>query len=180
MIQTRKYTNVAMSLHWIMAILIFILLCLGWYMEDLPKGSDERSYFFALHKSLGLTAALFLILRILWRVFNTPPDLPLTIKGQYRKLATITHHSLYLLMVLQPLTGYLSSSFSGYKTKFWNVIVLPQWAEKSKELNEFFTSLHEINALLLTLCIAIHIAGAFAFLYLNHDNVLSRMVPGKK
>jgi len=54
MIDQERYSATAMFLHWVMAILVIILFCLGWYMVDLPKGSDERSWFFALHKSIGL------------------------------------------------------------------------------------------------------------------------------
>ncbi len=169
-----------MALHWIMALLIFILLLLGWWMEDLPKGSDERSYFFALHKSIGLTTFALLVLRLAWRVFNTPPGLPITLRTWQRQLAIIIHHSLYVLMIVQPLTGYLSSSFSGYKTKIWGVIILPQWADKNKELNAMFSEFHEICSILLSICILIHLAGAFAYMFSKHENVLLRMMPWKK
>ena len=33
---TTSYTSTAKSLHWLMAILIFGLLALGFYMHDLP------------------------------------------------------------------------------------------------------------------------------------------------
>ena len=49
-----KYSTTAIILHWVMAILLFTLFGLGRYMVDLPKCSDERSWFFALHKSIGL------------------------------------------------------------------------------------------------------------------------------
>jgi len=35
-----KYSTTAIILHWVMAILLFTLFGLGWYMVDLPKGSD--------------------------------------------------------------------------------------------------------------------------------------------
>ncbi len=44
-----RYSTTAIILHWVMAILLFPLFGLGWYMVDLPKGSDKRSWFFALH-----------------------------------------------------------------------------------------------------------------------------------
>ena len=172
-----KYTKTAMAIHWIMALLILGMFCLGWYMDDLPKGSDERSYFFALHKSLGLSAFLLLVLRVLWRVTHKPPELPSSLDNWQRKTATAVHHSLYLLMLLQPLTGYLSSSFSGYKTKFWGVVALPQWADKNKALNETFTEIHEIVSVVLLICILLHIAGAFAYLFMKHENVLKRILP---
>ena len=176
----QKYTNISILLHWLMALLILILFCLGWYMEDLPKGSDERSYFFALHKSIGLTVFLILLVRVVWALTHRAPPMPLSLTKWQRIVATTTHHSLYLLMFLQPLTGYLSSSFSGYKTKFWNIITLPQWAEKNKEMNELLTEVHEISSILLATCIVLHILGAFSYLFLRHENVLSRMLPGKR
>ena len=43
----KKYNSIAIIIHWLMAILILCMFILGFYMVDLPKGSDERSYFFA-------------------------------------------------------------------------------------------------------------------------------------
>ncbi len=49
-----KYSNFAIFMHWLMVVLIFTMFGLGWYMVDLPKGSPERTWFFTLHKSIGL------------------------------------------------------------------------------------------------------------------------------
>lgn len=174
--EEEKYTYIAIFIHWAMALLILGMFLLGWYMEDLPKGPD-RGYFFALHKSIGLTIALLLLARILWRIFHKPPALPLTIKTWQRKLATAAHHSLYLLMFLQPLTGYLSSSYAGYGTKFWGWFALPEWAEKNKELNDMFSEIHEAVSVVLLTVILIHIAGALAYLVSKHENVMRRMLP---
>lgn len=179
MSEVQKYSKLAMSLHWIMALLILAMFCLGWYMEDLPKGSDERSYFFKLHKNIGMTLFLLLILRIICAVIDKRPGLPNSLASWQRKLATATHHSLYLFMILQPLTGFISSSFTKYKTSFWGVIDLPRIFEPSKEWNDFFTEVHEICSVVLLVLILIHLAGALAFLVSKHENVLRRMLPVK-
>ncbi len=179
MSEVQKYSKLAMSLHWLMAILILVLFCLGWYMEDLPKGSDERSYFFRLHKNIGMTVFLLLFIRIIWAVIDRRPALPRSLSSWQRKLATATHHSLYLFMILQPLTGFISSSFTKYKTSFWGIIDLPRIFEPSKEWNDFFTAIHEISSIFLLTLIVIHLCGAFAFLISRHENVLSRMLPNK-
>jgi len=49
-----KYSNFAIFIHWLMVILLFVMIGLGWYMVDLPEGSPERTWGFALHKSIGL------------------------------------------------------------------------------------------------------------------------------
>lgn len=168
----------AMFLHWSMAVLILGLFCLGWYMEDLPVGTEERTYFFKLHKSLGLTVFLLLILRIIWSILVQKPALPGSLTAWQRKLATAVHHSLYLFMLIQPLTGFISSTFTKYKTSFWGLFKLPKLAEENKEWNEFFTQIHEISSVILLILIILHLAGAFAFLYSKHENVLKRMLPG--
>ena len=171
----KKYNSIAIIIHWLMAILILCMFILGFYMVDLPKGSDERSYFFQLHKSLGLTLALLALIRISWKFFSRPPEsLPDDVTKIQKKLATATHHLLYLMMFIQPITGYISSSFAGYKTKFWG-IPLPHWGWKSPDLNQLFTLFHEISAVILGLLILLHLAGAFFHIYNKQFHLFKRM-----
>lgn len=174
-----KYTTTAIFLHWLMAILVLVLFCLGWYMVDLPKGSDERSWFFALHKSIGLTMATLALIRLVWRLLYTPPILPATVTRFRQQLAGATHWLLYLFLFVQPVTGYISSSFSGYKTKFWGV-PLPHWGWKSPELNELFTDLHEASSVVLLSLIVLHLCGVAVHLYEGDRKLLLRMMPDKK
>lgn len=174
-----KYNLTAIILHWVMVILLITLFCLGWYMEDLTKGSPERSWFFALHKSIGLTAALLALFRLIWRLLHSPPALPSYIPAFKQKLVRLVHQLLYLMIFIQPLSGYISSSFSGYKTKIWG-IPLPHWGWKSPELNELFTNIHAISSVILLSLIALHLAGVFSHLYRHETDILKRMIPGKK
>jgi cytochrome b561 len=171
-----RYGNFAIFLHWLMVILICILFGLGWYMVDLPKGSDERSWFFALHKSVGLTTALIAFIRLGWRYFIKPPALPAHIPQWERRLAEGTHVVLYIFMVVQPVSGYISSSFSGYSTKFWG-IPLPTWGWKDPVLNELFTNVHVASSIVLLSFILLHLAGAMYHAVSARDEILKRMLP---
>ena len=171
-----KYTGVAMLLHWLMTLLIFILFGLGWYMTELPKGSPERTWFFALHKSVGLTTALLVVVRVIWRLQHTPPALPEMIAHWKRRMAEATHHLLYLLMFVQPVSGYISSSFSGHSTRFWG-IPLPDWGWKDQALNELFTSIHVASSMALLSLIILHILGALHHGMTAEESVLRRMLP---
>ncbi len=173
-----RYSTTAVVLHWVMAILLLTLFGLGWYMVDLPRGSDARSWFFALHKSIGLTMALLVLIRLIWRFTHTPPALPEMVSKFKRKLAKLTHWLLYLAMIIQPLSGYISSSFSGYKTKLWGV-PLPHWGWKSPKLNEIFTDIHETSSVVLLCLIILHLCGAAVHLYQGDGHLLRRMMPGK-
>jgi cytochrome b561 len=46
-----------------------------------------------------------------------------------------THRLLYLCLVFQPMTGYLSSSFNKYGVKLFG-LALPQWGREDKQLRE--------------------------------------------
>jgi cytochrome b561 len=173
-----KYSNFAIFIHWLMVILIFVMFGLGWYMVDLPKGSDERSWFFALHKSIGLTLAILVIIRLVWCTMHKPPALPDNIEQWKQKLANLTHNILYLLMFLQPVSGYISSSFSGYKTKFWGY-PLPYWGWKDQVLNELFTVIHVASSITLIGFIILHILGAVSHMIGTDQAVMQRMLPGR-
>ena len=53
-----RYSNVAIALHWLVAIGVFVMIGLAWYMTEIPKGTPSRSFFFNLHKSIGLTLGI--------------------------------------------------------------------------------------------------------------------------
>lgn len=173
-----QYSTFAMLLHWLMAFLIFTLFGLGWYMTDLPKDYPDRAWFFALHKSVGLTVACLALLRLGWRAAHAPPALPDTIKRWQRRLAHATHHLLYVFMFLQPVSGYISSSFSGHSTLFWG-IPLPEWGWQDKILKELFAEVHAASSVALLTLVILHVLGALHHGWGREDSVLQRMVPGK-
>ena len=71
-----RYNKFSMLLHWMVAILVLVLICLGMFMHDIPKGDPDRAFFFNLHKSIGVTAGLIMFIRLWWRHKNPPPPLP--------------------------------------------------------------------------------------------------------
>jgi cytochrome b561 len=52
--QVERYGAVAQAFHWLIAALIFVMLGLGYYMEDLPEGSRKLELF-GIDKSIGIT-----------------------------------------------------------------------------------------------------------------------------
>ncbi len=170
-----KYTRTAMLLHWATAGLLIGMFALGWTMVELPKG-PARGEAFALHKSLGMTVLLLTGWRLAWRVRHTPPLFPATVPVWQATLAHAVHVLFYLLLILQPLTGYLSSSFSGYGTSFFG-LPLPRWGDLNPPLNEFLTELHVIGSLALLGLVVTHVAGALSHVLRPGDRLLRRMLP---
>lgn len=167
-----------MALHWVIAALIISLFVIGWYMVELPKDvtPSVRKPWFELHKSLGITVFALLLIRIAWRWTHTPPPLPAHIPSWQQRMVEITHKLFYLAMFLQPLSGYISSSFSGYKTK-WFGIALPHWGWKDEVKNDFFTGIHDVCAMILLALILLHLAGVVSHVMKGDNSILKRMLP---
>lgn len=171
-----RYGRVAIALHWLIAALIGAQLALGWWMDDLPKEPPGlRAGWFNLHKSIGLTIGMLVLLRLLWRLAHRPPALPAFVPRWQRRAATATQRLLYVCMLLLPLSGYLGSTFTRYPVRYFG-IMLPQWGGDWPAGKEAMSELHEATVWVLVVLLVLHIAGAVWHL-LRRDGVFARMWP---
>lgn len=193
--QTTRYTKVAILLHWLVALGIIALLGLGWYMNELPKGGPKvssfdlfdlglytvqlseaaspRTFYFNLHKSIGLTVFFIIGLRVYWRLMHQPPALAASLKRWEQIVAHGTHHLLYVLMVLMPVTGMLTTLYSKYGLNWFSIPVLPGLDDPA--LRDFFVAAHELTATLLVILIGLHIAAALKHSLIDRDDTMKRM-----
>ena len=160
-----RYDRVQVILHWLIAAIIFGMIALGLFMVELPKQSElppgeesVRAFYFLMHKSMGITVAMLILLRVLWRLTHKAPPLPDTVSKWQQKAAGAVHGLFYVLMVAIPLSGFAQSSFSKYSTKFWG-IKLPRLAEADPVLRETFTLIHECLVFTLMALILVHLAA---------------------
>ena len=191
-----RYTTTAKILHWLIALGIFGMFALGWYMTDLPKEAPKqmaydlfdwgiytwqlaeeaspRTFYFNLHKSIGVTIFALIIIRILWRVTHKPPALLTTYKAWERKLATGAHHTLYLLMVALPLSGIIMAIASKYGIKWFGLAFIG--GLDNKPLREVFVEVHEIIGIVILVVIIVHILGALKHKFIDKDDTLNRIL----
>lgn len=192
---TTRYTRTAIILHWLIALGILFMLALGWFMTDLPREGVEassydlfnlgiytwqlneaatpRAFYFNFHKSVGATLLLLIAFRVFWRITHRPPALLSSLKEWERKLATATHHILYVLMIAMPLSGLIMTLYSKYGLKWFGIPVLPGLDDKG--IREAFLLVHQSVAIALALLIVLHIAGALKHRFINKDETLKRM-----
>jgi cytochrome b561 len=191
-----RYTKTAKVLHWLIAIGIFFMFALGWFMADLPKDAPKqvaydildlgiytwnlseavspRTFYFNLHKSIGVTIFALILIRVLWRFTHKPPALLSSYKAIERKLASGTHHLLYLLMVALPLSGVLMAINSKYGIKWFGMDFLG--GSDNKPIRELFKETHEFIGIIILLVIILHILGALKHKFIDKDETLSRML----
>ena len=171
----QKYTPMAIWLHWFIGIAILGQLALGLYMVGIPKETADRAFYFNLHKSIGVTLALFILLRIWWRLSHRPPTLDRLIPKWQVVASTISHWVLYLCLVLMPVTGMIMSSYSKYGVKALGIQVIT--GSDDKNAREFWFELHEITSEILMVAIAIHVIASLKHLMIEKNGVFQRMLP---
>ncbi len=171
-----RYTRTAQSLHWLMALMIFGLLALGFYMSDLPLSPDKLQYY-AWHKWAGVSVFALVWLRLAWRITHQPPAMPDSMSTTLQWGAHAGHFLLYALMLCIPISGWLMSSAKGFQTVWFGVLPIPDLIGKDKLLGENLAELHEALNIGLLLLIAGHTAAAFFHHFIQKDHTLRRMWP---
>ena len=171
-----RWGSAARTFHWLMAILIITLGCVGLYMADLPR-SPQKIQIYALHKSIGLTVLALALLRLSWRLFDARPrDVPMP--RWQAAAAHGAHAALYVLMLVLPLSGWLYNSASGYPLQWFGLFNLPSLTGGSDEaIKAMAHALHEYGWWLLVAVITVHAAGALKHHFVDRDGTLARMLP---
>ena len=59
-----------------------------------------------------------------------------------RQLRVGGHIAMYLLIFAVCVTGFMSSTYSGWSTTWWWLIELPYWGHEDEELNQLFSEMH--------------------------------------
>lgn len=168
---------VSKTFHWLIVLLIIVQFTLAKIADDLPLG-PQKFELLKWHKSFGITILGLAILRLLWRWMNpATPVLPDTLKPWERVLARATHAALYVLLFLQPLTGWMLSTASNFPVRYFGLFTLPALVGPDKELAHLLEDVHETLAIVLVCVALLHVAGALKHHFWLKDDVLIRMLP---
>ncbi|MBM5811678.1 MAG: cytochrome b [Gammaproteobacteria bacterium] len=168
---TTSFTRTAIALHWLIAALLFVTFPLGVYMHELPI-SPTRVELFSYHKWIGVTLFLLAVTRVAWRWGHPAPPPVAGTPAWQRITAAATHHLLYLLVIVIPVSGWLMSSAKGVTTVWLGLVPLPDLVSKNEELGELLEEVHGSLNFGLLLLVVLHIARA-----IDRDEVMARMLP---
>lgn len=178
--QPKRYSAIAIALHWLLALVILAMFGVGIYMTDLPF-SPLRLKLYNWHKWAGVSFLALTLLRLLWRVTHRPPALPAAIEQAMPSWQTrayhATHHVMYALFFAVPLLGWAYSSAAGFPIVLFGQLPLPDLLPASQELAEMVKPWHELSALALMALAALHIAAALKHQWVDRDGLLKRMLP---
>lgn len=170
-----RWSTVAKTFHWLMALLILGNGAFALWMDGL-KPSLNKINMFALHKSIGLTVLALFVLRLAWKMFDRrPADEP---APRWQQLAAhVVHGFLYLLIVAIPLSGWAFNSAHGFPLQYFKQFNLPALVEKNEDLSNTLGTVHVYLFWLLLLVLVAHVGGALKHHFIDRDDTLRRMLP---
>lgn len=168
------YSPAFRIIHLVSALLIFVLIPLGIYMKGVD---DEQTLItlYDLHKSLGVSLLGIMLLRIYLRAKTVKSENSINHSKLVQNLSRLTHWSLYLLLLIMPMSGWLMANAAGFAVSFFGLFNLPDLIDKSDELLVIYQQIHFYIATALLGLISFHAAGALKHHFIDQDNTLKRM-----
>lgn len=176
--ETNRYSRISIFLHWLLAILIVAAFALGSYMTDLSISPSKLKYY-SWHKWLGVSILGLVAVRLLARLLKGAPQHLASLKPWEKNLASATHFTLYVLMFVVPISGYLYSYAAGFPVVYLGLVQLPAIIGPYPEFKEAFKEAHEVLTTIMALLVTMHILAALKHRFVDRDETLSRMLPRK-
>ena len=173
-----QYSVVAKWFHWVTVGLMAIALPMGFVIQHVKD--DSKMAFYAIHESAGLTILFVAVARLVWRLRNPPPAHPSDLPAPMRIAAAAVHHLLYLMLILQPILGFVATNAWGFpmrgQTAYLGFIDLPKFMETNEALAGAVQAAHVYGGWLIAFLLLAHIGGAVFHHAIRRDGTLMRMI----
>ncbi len=171
---THSYGRVSRLNHWLGAALILVLLGIGLYFEDMPKGT-EKLYWLKLHIAIGTLAFLPLAFRVLWRIFSRGPmafEQPVVMQ----RLTQLVHVILLLGMSILIVSGPLAVWTGGRAIEVFTWFSIASPTGKMDSLHEIIEVVHVFSSKVVLIAVILHVLGAVKHLVFERQKLAGRMI----
>ncbi len=170
-----RYGLVAMSLHWLVAVLAIALFGLGLWMVELTYYDAWYRTAPWIHKSLGVLVFIGLLTRLLWRTLDPPPPPEATLNRFEHLASRLVHALLYLLLFGITISGYLISTADGKPVEVFGLFSVPATLTGLPGQADRAGDLHLVLAISLMVFASIHALAALKHHFIDRDRTLLRM-----
>lgn len=173
-------------LHWAVFLLLLAQFPLGFFIAGfeeanvqaanaaLGEGGFDRLY--DLHKTIGLTVLGLMILRAVFRATQPEPPYARPLKPWERQVSHVVHLTLYAMLILTPIIGWVGVSLYPAPAPFWvfGDIALPLEANRAASESLLY-DVHAPLAYLLLILVGVHVLAALKHWLIDRDRVIHRM-----
>jgi cytochrome b561 len=185
---SKSYGSIAKLLHWGTAVLFLASYIAVYYRHWFTEEKTPENWTaLQLHLSIGITIAVIVTLRLIWKITSQSPALEPGTRLEHLA-AKLGHYALYVVMIVMPLTGYLGTGVNAEyffmfdipkfeSTHLYNVFVTEGLGITFKEFEKPLDFVHKNigGAWLVWLLILGHVTAALYHHFVKKDQTLHKM-----
>jgi len=168
----KDYGLISKIFHWITAAALFIQIPLGFYLVDLDFG-EKRITIESVHVVLGLSIFYIILVRLIFKLFNSTPKLGSSIFPGQKFIAKLNHIFLYISVFAITISGALKKLFNGERL---DLFFFKLEIKDNFDLAEIFYEIHIVGNYTLIALISLHIIAVIIHKILFKDNLLKRIL----
>jgi cytochrome b561 len=175
--ESGRFDRVSIALHWLTVLLIVLQFTSAWLLEAVHHETSLTASLLETHQTMGILTWIVALVRLVWRHnFAYLPPFPHSMPKLQQSIAKANEYALYVLLIVQPITGLGRVLLRGQPFDFliWEVPVL---FDHNQEIRSLFAEAHELGAKALLALIALHAGAALFHSLILRDEVLQRMLP---
>jgi cytochrome b561 len=169
-----NYDNVAITLHWLTAMLVLFQFVSSFVWDDLPR--DTREVLEQTHVSLGVLLTVVIFARVIWRLMPGHQR-PSIVSGWVEIASKVVHYLLYALLIGQAVLGLIIGWAAGHPLHFFGIPIPGPLDAMPRPTRHGFREIHEKVGYVIIILALGHALAAFYHHYKLHDRVLARMLP---
>ena len=170
-----SYGWISISFHWLIALTVLAMFALGLWMVELDYYSTWYHDAPNIHKSIGVLVVFAMFLRLAWNISNPKPK-ALSSSSFLKLIAYSVHFTLYLLVFLLGISGYLISTAESHAIAVFNWFEVPVLINPIVDQADIAGEIHEWTAFILIGLVALHVAAALKHHFIDKDSTLKRMI----
>jgi cytochrome b561 len=166
-----RYHPILVTLHWLLALLVFASLAAGFFLKGLPNEPAKWAPL-GMHMTIGRAILFLMIARLIIRFVTKRPAPADAGSPLLNRAAGLVHALLYVAVIAMAVAGMGTVSQAGLD-------------QPGASLPEDFFAFparygHGYTAIVLIVLVAGHVGAALYHQFIWKDNLLSRMWFGKR
>lgn len=163
-------------LHWLVALVVFGMFGLGYYMVDLSYYHAWYTRAPAWHKSVGILLLLVMLFRLFWWLMNPLPAALASHRRWEILTARAAHLLLYLLIFVAMVSGYLIATADGTPILVFDWFQVPSLTGQVKRMEDSAGLVHYWSTRALVALAFVHGLAAIKHHFVDKDETLRRML----
>lgn len=169
-----RYDGVAITLHWLTALLVLSQFVTSQIWGYFPK--PQKHLIIVTHMSFGMMLTAVILVRIVWRLLPGRQR-PAALSGWVERASKAVHYVLYALLASEAVLGFALRWSGNEAMSFFGLQVAAPFAPTSKPVHHLIGDVHEYVGWTIVILALGHALAALYHHYVIRDRVLLRMLP---